>query len=519
MSSSPQLATSQRPSAELLSQKLRKSIRPTDMKRDEETFKWCNDWKAGTKRSGRVEGALKLLEISNRKFEEMIFAAEFIWARESLTFTSSSINCGDYNFSFKSVKEALQRAKPQLRAQFPRTFGMECRGSEEKKFLEETAPESIFYCVHYGKFKGRGCFRRERKRFKRRARVSQGSNGEPPISNASRDAKVMSAEKMTTQGLVDEVIEDEESGDDAATEENSEINSQLKHERREASKTTEEHDDDIDMAEQPDLDAAAGYKSESEAIGEVLLTVHQSMEEYVKDSTMPGILKPDINVGEDHNRGVVAQGEVFDEVFAQKDSMDGKGAGDESKYIEISETISESCVAEETLGKNDRIIDLTEEEDVAETVVFKKEADTSDESKPHLGMSFPPAPKATWHAAANVPDIPVLVEVHSAKDKHRILRLEIQYLVDELAPKSPPRLSLQKLEEEVRGWPWIKWPDRLMFIYVSPEDKSNTPIFSERMLHTAFDDWQRKRDCGPANSSFRLYANDNDGPPPMITEP
>ncbi len=113
------------------------------------------------------------------------------------------------------------------------------------------------------------------------------------------------------------------------------------------------------------------------------------------------------------------------------------------------------------------------------------------------------------------------VEFYSADKKSELFCLEMSHLAKENENNNPITLpatsvpSLKKMEDEVRQYPFISWPTKLIFIHVSAgASHRNLYIFSQATLETAFQDWRRNESTV---SVFRVYVCEQEGPPQRIT--
>ena len=188
-----------------------------------------------------------------------------------------------------------------------------------------------------------------------------------------------------------------------------------------------------------------------------------------------------------------------------------------------------------TITKRD-VIDLTE--DSENTTVVKEEEETlSKMDIPSVGSAGSTSSKeSTEHTSIKAneestaasseksttigTELTLYVEVFSANENAELFCLESSHLAKDQDTHSSTEQtsltpSLRKLEEQVKEYPLINWPEKLMFLYICPRLHDKTLfIFSQATLETAFAEWCR--DATGANV-FRVYVNELDGRPPRIT--
>ena len=104
--------------------------------RSEEFFKCCNKWAILQQGPARIIPALGVLGVSADDAEDIIKAGKSIWER-----------CVGHTVQWRKKcvtdQEQLEKAKDEIRAEFPIVFGMSTRGVQEKKFLLHGAPDAI----------------------------------------------------------------------------------------------------------------------------------------------------------------------------------------------------------------------------------------------------------------------------------------------------------------------------------------------------------------------------------------
>lgn len=240
------------------------------------------------------------------------------------------------------------------------------------------------------------------------------------------------------------------------------------------------------------------------------------------DNNQPRSIKKE--EGESSAEGLNSQGKSADEGKASgsnvQDHQTGEESGRSSKRVKLGSTAETSIKLED-----DDEVDLSLGEDgksFSSGVFSQGHANTG---------SFPstisPAPSSFWS------EHPTFIEIYSAREKSKILRLELKHV--EVAAGGEHKLgggsrviNLEKLEEQVKSWPYTKWPEPLVFIYVSVKDGSNTRIFTQQILETVYGEW-RRNECGHigdtlggndsgGDGSFRLFVNDFEGEPPRICD-
>ncbi|KAJ9608448.1 hypothetical protein H2200_007436 [Cladophialophora chaetospira] len=186
----------------------------------------------------------------------------------------------------------------------------------------------------------------------------------------------------------------------------------------------------------------------------------------------------------------------------QKQPQAEQGSSKETVMVDLTQ------VKDEEIKEEDKI--SVSKETLSKIPRYEHEAKASREDKALKGIKSTPPPTTQ-------PSQPLFLEIVLAKTKSLLLQLELKHLVEEARSSSTP--SYRKLEDQVKQWPYSTWPEQMVFIHVTPETSLNVPIFSQGMLDTAFEDWLRNGHDRPTRSRcFRLYANDQDGPPPVITD-
>jgi hypothetical protein len=102
------------------------------------------------------------------------------------------------------------------------------------------------------------------------------------------------------------------------------------------------------------------------------------------------------------------------------------------------------------------------------------------------------------------------IEMYSAKDLSELLVLDAKLVAtDESSIPHVPQLN--RLEQEVREFPFIDFLDKRTFVYVClPGRAKNFVVFSQATPELAFTVWQQEQ-AGPECNVMRLFVNEQDG--------